>query len=84
MYGYNTLVKVILIFTAVLVRIDVYSKLVLGLCLQVGAFVYPFLLEAGSFKVSLLATECTCCILGWALVARMGISVAPDTGFLSS
>ena len=83
MYGYNTLVKVILIFTAFLIRVDAYSKLLLGLYFQVGAFVYPFLLETSSFKVSLLAAECECCILGWALVSRMGISVAPDTGFLS-
>lgn len=48
------------------------------------ALVYPFVLEAGSFKVSLFATECACCILGWALVAGMGVSITPDTGFLSS
>lgn len=40
--------------------------------------------EAGSFKMSLFAKEITCCLLGSALVARMNIFLAPDTGFLSS
>ena len=80
MHGYKTQVNAMLIFPAALVRVDAYSKLVLGLL----AFVYPFLLEAGWFKVSLFSTECACCIIGWALVAGMGISVTPGTGFLYS
>jgi len=40
-------------------------------------------LHTGSLKVALLATEFTGCILGWEPVARMNVSVAPDTSFLS-